>query len=367
MRHLPLVDMDGVHRELGAELETAVLEVVRSYQFVGGPRVPEFEAAFAEYLGSGEVIAMANGTDALELALRALEIGPGDEVLVQANTFIATAEAVVAAGATPVFVDVEADSGLIDLDSAAGRITERTCAVMPVHIYGRMTDMRAVSAFASRHGLAVVEDAAQSHGAERDGERAGTVGAVGCFSFYPGKNLGAFGDAGAAVTSDPQIAERLRLMRDHGRRGRHNHELVGFNSRMDPIQAAVLSVKVPHLHDWTERRRRAAGWYRELLPDHLLDYRAEQPASEVHHLFPIIVEDRDGLADRLAAQGIQTGIHYPRTVPSTTAFGAVTDAFPESERRAATQLSLPMHPHLPRGDVEYIAQLVTSYLAAELA
>lgn len=366
-RTFPLVDLAALHRELGEELEAAMLDVARSQRFVGGPVVATFEERFASYLGADEVVAVANGTDAVELAVRALGIEPGAEVLVPANTFVATAAAVVAAGATPRFVDVDELSGLIDLDSCEQRMTARTQAVIPVHLYGRMADMRAVGAFASRHGLAVIEDSAQAAGAQRDGLHAGAVGDVGCFSFYPGKNLGAFGDAGATVTSDPSLADRLRLLRDHGQRGQYNHELIGRNSRMDPIQAAVLTVKLGHLDRFNERRRSAAGWYRELLDEPLPDWQADDPASDVHHLLPILHEERDALAEQLAAAGVQTGIHYPHTVPETPAFEALRDSFPSAERRARLQLSLPMHPHLTRADVELITGLVHSFSLAPLA
>jgi dTDP-4-amino-4,6-dideoxygalactose transaminase len=366
-RSLPLVDLAALHRELGDELEAAMLDVARSQRFVGGPAVTAFEERFASYLGAGAVVAVANGTDAIELAVRALAIEPGAEVLVPANTFIATAAAVVAAGGTPRFVDVDEHSGLIDLDSCEQQVTARTQAVIPVHLYGRMADMRAVGAFASRHGLAVIEDAAQAAGARRDGMRASAVGDVGCFSFYPGKNLGAFGDAGATVTANSSLADRLRRLRDHGQRGQYNHELIGRNSRMDPIQAAVLTVKLGHLDSFNERRRRAAGWYRELLGDHLPDWQAEDPASDVHHLLPILHDERDALAEHLAAAGVQTGIHYRQTVPQTAAFASWGGSFPAAERRARLQLSLPMHPHLTRADVELIAGLVQSFSLATLA
>jgi dTDP-4-amino-4,6-dideoxygalactose transaminase len=365
---LPLVDLAALHRELGEELEAAVLDVVRSQRLVGGPAVASFEQRFASYLGAGAVVAVGNGTDAIELAVRALQIEPVAEVLVPANTFIGTAAGVVAAGAIPRFVDVDEQSGLIDLDSAEQHVTARTQAVIPVHLYGRMADMHAVNAFASRHGLAVIEDAAQAAGGRRDGIHAGAGGDVGCFSFYPGKNLGAFGDAGATVTSDPALADRLRLLRDHGQRGRYEHELIGRNSRMDPIHAAVLTVKLPHLDRFNERRRRAAQWYRELLADHLPDWHADDPASDVHHLLPILHQERDALARELAAAGVQTGVHYPQTVPQTAAFARFDGGpFPSAERRARLQLSLPMHPHLSREDVERVAGLVDAFSPAALA
>ncbi len=339
---LPFVDLAAVHRELGAELEAAVLEVIRSAQFVGGPVVAAFEREFAGYLQCEHTVAMANGTDALELALRALELPAGAEVLVPANTFIATAAAVVRAGGVPRFVDVEPDTGLIDVGSCEEQLSERTWGLMPVHLYGRTVPMRPLLELAERHGLAIVEDAAQAHGAQRDGCYAGTFGHIGCFSFYPGKNLGAFGDAGAAVTHDPRVADRLRLLREHGRRDHRTHELVGANSRMDPVQAAVLRVKLRHLDRYNEQRRRAAAWYREALPPAILDGGCEVPEADVHHLFPILVEDRDALAARLAEAGVQTGVHYAPTVPQTGAFAWTGGCIPGG-RTAGAASALAAH------------------------
>jgi dTDP-4-amino-4,6-dideoxygalactose transaminase len=363
MTKLEMVDLGALHSELGAEIEEAMMRVVRSGRYVGGPEITAFEEAFADFLGVEHVIAMANGTDALQLSLLATGVGRGDEVLVPANTFIATAEAVVAAGATPRFVDVEPDTGLLDLSSAEQRVSERTRAIMPVHLYGRMIDMGPVMAFASEHDLVVIEDAAQAHGAQRGGRCAGTVGHAGCFSFYPGKNLGAIGDAGAAVTNNPEIADRLRLYRDHGRRGRDNHELSGFNSRMDPIQAAVLSAKLPHLEDWTERRREVAGHYREGLQP-LLDWEGGEREAEVHHLFPILSDDRDELAARLQTEGIPTGVHYRQAMTMTAAFAGSGDECPVAEERARRQLSLPIHPHLSDDDVHRVVDSVRNLVSA---
>lgn len=366
-RQYPLVDLGALHREVGEELEAAALEVIRSGQLVGGPRVASFERAFADYVGTRAAVGVANGTDALELALRALEIEPGSEVLVPANSFIASAAAVVAAGAVPRFVDVEQDSGLIDVDSCEAWVSSRTRAVMVVHLYGRMADMEPITGFARRHGLAVIEDAAQAHGAERAGRRAGAVGEVGCFSFYPGKNMGAFGDAGAVVTNDAEVERRLRLLADHGRRDQTTHDVVGRNSRLDPLQAAVLEIKLRHMDEWNERRRAAAAAYREALPNELLDWRSDDPLADVHHLFPIMSVDRDALSARLKAAGVQTGIHYPRTIPSNPAFGGSAADYPVAERRARIQLSLPMHPHLSAADVAYIARVVGDCVQAQSA
>jgi dTDP-4-amino-4,6-dideoxygalactose transaminase len=323
--------------------------------------VDEFEAAFAAELDVPHAVGVANGTDALELALRAAGVGRGDEVLVPANTFIATAEAVVRAGARPRFVDVHADTGLVDLASCEDRLSGVTKAVIPVHLYGRMVEMGPVLDFAERHGLVVVEDAAQAHGARRDGRCAGTVGHAGCFSFYPGKNLGAFGDAGAVVTRDATLAERIRLLRDHGRLGKHAHHAVGFNSRLDALQAAVLSVKLPHLAEWNERRRAFAAEYRRTLPAAVLDGEVAPPEADVVHVFPILVERREALLAHLATAGVDAGIHYAEPVNRTRAFAAYGEPCPAAERRAARQLSLPMHPHLTPEAIERVAWAIESF------
>lgn len=358
MKPLPLVDLEGLYAEVGEEIEAAVLRVCRSQRYVGGEEVAAFEREFAALLGAEHAIGVANGTDALELALRALGVGAGDEVLVPANTFIATAEAVSAAGAVPRFVDVVADTGLIDLADAAARATPATRAVIPVHLYGRMVDMAAVLAFAEERGLVVVEDAAQAHGARRDGRSAGTTGHAGCFSFYPGKNLGAVGDAGAVVTGDDELAGRIRLLRDHGRASRDEHTVIGRNSRLDPLQAAVLSVKLPHLRRWTEARRESAEGLRARLDPALLDRAGDVPEAEVHHLFPVLVDRRDELAAHLAEQGIASGVHYRRALPDTRAFSGHGEPCPVASDRARRQLSLPMHPQLAEEDLDRIAAAV---------
>jgi dTDP-4-amino-4,6-dideoxygalactose transaminase len=358
---LPFVDLGAAYAEQRADLENAILGVCRSQRFIGGAEVSGFEAEFAQYLGARHAIGVANGTTALELVLRALGIGPGDQVLIPANTFIATAEAVVALGAVPRLVDVDPASGLIDLGSAEERVGPATRVVIPVHLYGRMVDMTELTAFAARHDLLIVEDAAQAHGASRSGVKAGTVGTAGCFSFYPGKNLGAFGDAGAVVTNDDALAERLQLLRDHGRRGRDQHEVPGFNARLDALQAAVLRVKLPRLHDWNDARRRAAEQYRAMLPASILDWRSPVPDTEVHHLFPVLVSQRDELAAFLGDRGVHTGVHYRYALSETPALAKYSDTCPAAERRAGLQLSLPIHPHLNVDDVERIARAVHDF------
>jgi dTDP-4-amino-4,6-dideoxygalactose transaminase len=349
---LPLVDLAALHDEIGDELEEAVLRVVRHQGFIGGAEVADFERAYADWTGARHAIGVANGTAAIEVVLRALAIGPGDEVIVPANTFIATAEAVSATGATPRFADVDPQTGLLDLDDAATRVTANTRMVIPVHLYGRMADMNAVVRWAGERDLLVVEDAAQAHGARRDGNVAGTVGRAGTFSFYPGKNLGAFGDAGAIVTSDDDLAARMSLLRDHGKEGRR-HDLIGRNERLDALQAAVLAVKLRHIDRWNDERRRVAVLYRDKLPGDVLDWPGgDDPAAEVHHIFPVLVDDRDAALDRLGAAGIAAGIHYPLALTQTGAYAASGDSCPIAEDRAARQLSLPIHPHLSEAQVE---------------
>jgi dTDP-4-amino-4,6-dideoxygalactose transaminase len=355
MKPISLIDLAAVHAEIGDELEAAVLRVCRSQQFVGGVEVERFEQELAEYLDIRHVVGVASGTDALELSLRALGVGPRDEVLIPANTFVATAEAVAAVGARPRFVDVDPASGLLDLASCEERLSSATRAIVPVHLYGRVVDMEGVLGFAAEHDLEVVEDAAQAHGARRGGRAAGTFGRAGCFSFYPTKNLGAFGEAGAVATDDDAVADRIRLLRDHGRRDHETHVLSGRNSRLDAIQAAVLRVKLPHLDRWASARRRIAERYRQLLPAGLLDWRSEDPGAESHHVFPVLHDDRDGLAAHLARAGVQTAVHYRLPLTVTPAFRTMADPCHGAELRAARQLSLPIHPYLEAAQVAHIA------------
>lgn len=362
---IELVDLGALYDDLRADIDAAIRDVCERTAFIGGEPVRAFEEAFAAFTGAEHAIGVANGTDALQLVLMAAGLPRGSKAIVPANTFIATAEAVVAAGLEPAWVDVEPDTGLLDFDRLADVVDADTCAIVPVHLYGRLVDMDRVAAFAAQHGLFVLEDAAQAIDARRNGTHAGLFGDAGTFSFYPGKNLGAFGDAGAVVTNDAEIADKVRLLRDHGRRGRDNHEAVGVNSRLDGLQAAILSAKLPHVRRWTQERRRVAAIYREQLDPALLDWPGGvEPEAESHHLFPILVDDRDGLAEALKAEGVMTGVHYRRTVPSNSAFGSVTGAYPVAEERAARQLSLPIHPYVSDEDARRVAGLVATHLAA---
>jgi dTDP-4-amino-4,6-dideoxygalactose transaminase len=345
---VPFLDIAAMHEPLWDELDDVVAQVSRSSAFVGGEQVEAFERAWSQYCHADHAVGVANGTDALELALRGLGIGPGDEVIVPTNTFVATGEAVVAAGATPVFVDVEPDTLLIDLDDAEAAIGPRTAALIPVHLFGQPTDMDAVAEFAQRHRLAVIEDAAQAHGATWRGRRAGSIGHAGCFSFYPGKNLGAFGDGGAVVTDDPILASRIRSLADHGRSAgaKHVHERVGKNSRLDGLQAAVLGVKLGHLDRWTAQRHAAHLRYAELL--RALPVRRVKVAAgarSAHHLEVVRVDQRDEVAAALARNGVSTGIHYPVPCHLQPAMaGSAQRPLRTAEEAAAQILSLPMFP-----------------------
>jgi dTDP-4-amino-4,6-dideoxygalactose transaminase len=358
--------LGAIQRELGDELEAAVLDVVRDQQFVGGQRIADFEQAFAHWLGAGEAIGMANGTDALELALRALSLSPGAEVIVPANTFIAAAEAVVLAGATPVFADVSPDTMLLTPAHVAAALTYRTAAVIVVHLYGQMPDMDALSSAARHAGLALIEDAAQAPGASWRGRRAGSAGQAGCFSFGPAGNLGAFGDAGAVVTADDNLARRLRSLRDHGcsRHSRHDHERVGFNSRLDALQAVVLTAKLPRLDAWTAARQSIAARYRAAFGDGPASLVAEEPGSQgAYHLAVALVSDRAGFRRHLAAAGIETQVHYPIPCHWQVPYRHFAPRpLPVAERSAGQVVSLPMFPHMSDDDVAQVCEAICDAL-----
>lgn len=359
---IPFVDLGGLHAEIASGLRDAIGAVVEGSAFVGGPHVEQFEELWAHRCGRDHAVGVGSGTDAIELALRALGIGRGDEVLVPTNTFVATAEAVRHAGAIPVFTDVHADTLLVDLDDAASMVTERTAAILPVHLYGQPVDMDAVTAFARRHDLVVVEDAAQAHGARWRGRPVGSFGDVGCFSFYPGKNLGALGDAGAVVTDDPGVAERIRSLADHGRSraSKHVHEHLGMNSRLDGIQAAVLVEKLHHLDGWTDRRRVVAKRYDELLAETSLEPTVVDPrAQSVFHLYVVRTDERDDLAAALHGRGVGTGVHYPVPCHLQPAMSrGARRRMPVAERAAERVLSLPMSPTMRPRDAEHVIDRV---------
>jgi dTDP-4-amino-4,6-dideoxygalactose transaminase len=348
---IPLVDLAAQHREIADEVAAGFAAVLEATSFVLGRQVAEFEQAYAAFCGARHCIGVANGTDALELALRAVGIGPGDEVILPANTFIATALAVVRAGAAPVLVDCEPVHQLIDVTAAERRISARTRAIIPVHLFGQMAPMAEVSALAKAHGLIVVEDAAQSHGASQHGVGSGASAPVAATSFYPGKNLGAYGDAGAVTTSSDEIAAKIRALRNYGSEIKYHHPETGFNSRLDSLQAVVLSAKLARLPRWNQERRQAAARYDQLLAG---ARGVERPGvaagnQHVYHLYVVRVGRRDDVLAKLGAEGIGAGIHYPVPIHLQGAFkqlGHRAGDFPIAERAAAEILSLPLYPHI---------------------
>ncbi len=338
--------------------------------FVLGPDVAAFEKNFASYLGVGHCVGVESGTAALQLAMEALRIGAGDEVIIPANTYIASALAVSAVGAQPVLVDID-QNYLIDANLLEDALTPRTKAIMPVHLYGQAVPMDAIVEFARRHGLYVIEDASQAHGARWSGRRVGSFGDAGTFSFYPGKNLGAYGDAGAVVTSDPEIADRLSLLRDFGQRKKYEHLVKAGNCRLDSIQAAVLDVKLRHLDSWNDARRRHAAVYDARLAEiGITPPPRLHEQSHVYHLYVIEVEHRQRVAAELRERGIATGIHYPIPIhlqPAYADLGFGRGSFPRTERSAERVLSLPMFPELTEEQIEFVADALANAQALVVA
>jgi len=356
---IPFVDLKIQYQTLRGELEPAMQSVLERGAFIMGAEHEAFEQAFARYLGVRRCLGVASGTDALELALRALGLGPGDEVITVPNTFIATTEAISHVGASLRWVDVDPRTYNLDPERLEAAITPRTRAVLPVHLYGQPADMRPIMAVARRHGLKVIEDCAQAHGARDHGQRVGTFGDLACFSFYPGKNLGAYGDGGAVVTNDEALAERVALLRNHGQQTKYVHVMEGWCHRLDNLQAAVLGVKLRHLDDWNECRRRAAATYNRLLGDLPEVVTPYVPAGvePVFHLYVIQVPDRDGVQAALQAQGIATGIHYPIPLhqqPAYAHLGFAPDDFPVSAALGPKILSLPMFPEITTDQIEAV-------------
>ena len=355
--------LDDSDPALMRELLETVSRVARSASFTLGPEVRAFEAEFGAYCATEHAIGVSSGTDALALTLRALRIGPGDEVLVPANTFIGTAEAVSLAGAVPRFVDVDARTGLVTADGVREVLGPPTRGVIPVHLYGRTLDVEPIVELARDHGVAVIEDACQAHGAWVGSRRAGAIGDAGCFSFYPAKNLGAWGDAGAVVTDDPVLADRVRLMRAHGERTRYHHEVVGTTARMDAIQAAILRVKLRRLDGWNAARRRAgAALHAALDGAPVTVVSPSLLADNVFHQFVVTSPDRDGLRAHLASRGIASAIHYPIPIHETAAYaGARHHPLPVSEDLAQQIISLPMHPGITDEEIARTAQAVREF------
>ncbi len=368
---IPFGDLKRRTRALQAELEAAARRVLESGWFILGPEVEAFEAEFAAWIGARYAVGVGSGTDALALALRALGIGPGDEVITTAMSAAFTALAISLVGATPVFVDIDPETGNLDPAAVEAAVTPRTRAIVPVHLYGRPADLEPLLATARRHGLALVEDCAQAHGARYRGRPVGTWGVAGAFSFYPTKNLGALGDGGAVVTDDPELAERIRRLRDGGQAGRYEHVELGMNSRLDALQAAFLRTFLPHVEAWNARRRRIAARYRAGLADlpgvELLAPPPED-VEEVVHLFAVLVDDREGLRSFLRERGIGTGIHYPRPIPHQPAYASLGHRpgdFPAAEAFAARTLSLPCYPELTDEEVDQVIAAIRAWARGE--
>jgi dTDP-4-amino-4,6-dideoxygalactose transaminase len=358
-----LVDLTVQLDALRDELDAAIHRVLASGRFILGEELAAFEAEFATYCGVDHAVGTGSGTDALELALRALGVGPGDEVITVSHTFIATPLAVTATGATPVFVDVRAEDALMDPAAAAAAVTDRTRAIVPVHLYGRMADMEAIGAIARRHGLHLLEDAAQAHGATVDGRRAGSFGDAACFSFYPTKNLGALGDGGAAVTDDPEIARRLRLLRNYGETRKYAHVIEGRNSRLDELQAAILRTKLPYVDSWNDARRRHAGEYARALEDSAVAAPAPGGPGDVVHLYVVRCDRRDELQAHLREAGIGAQVHYPVPAHAQTVYRdlARRHPLPVTEALAREVLSLPMYPELAPAQLAAVSRAVHAF------
>ncbi len=366
-RPIAFVDLASQHAEIKDEVERGMRHVMDQCAFINGAEVRAFESAWAAYCNRAHAVGVGNGTDALELALRAVDVGPGDEVVVPANTFIASAEAVARTGAVVRLVDCDDRYLLIDPDRISDGLSARTTVILPVHLYGQLAPMEPVSGAATAAGLAVVEDAAQAHGAHQNGTRAGSWSRAAGFSFYPGKNLGAYGDGGAVVTDEPEVAAALDALRNHGSRSRYEHPTLGFNSRLDTLQAVVLLAKLARLDDWNAARRRAAARYDELLRGMAdVTLPSTLPGNEhVWHLYVVRVPERDRCLSELQAAGVPAAIHYPTPLHLTGAFanlGYGPGDFPVAERAANEILSLPMHPHLTTEQQGRVAEALASAL-----
>lgn len=366
---IPFLDIRAGNEALKDEIDAAIQAVIESGAFAGGPFVTGFEADFAEYCRCEHAIGVGSGTEALWLALLGLEVGPGDEVITVPATFMATAEAITYSGARPVFVDIDPLTYTMDLAALERAITPKTKAIIPVHLFGQPADMDPIMEVAREHRLFVVEDACQAHGAEYKGRRTGSIGDAGCFSFYPGKNLGALGEAGAIVTNNRKLQERLRILRDHGQIRKYHHTMIGWNCRMDGIQAAVLRIKLRHLDHGNRLRRARALEYDQALADiDAVTIPRKAPAVEhVYHLYAVRVQVRDQVIERLAEKGIGTGIHYPVPIHLQDAYeslGYRVGSFPIAEQCASEFISLPMYPQMPDSTTLIVADAIRDAVAA---
>jgi len=367
MMNVPFLDLKTPYLQLKSEIDAAMQAVCERTAFASGPFVAEFEESFAAYCDSEYAVGVGSSTEALWLTFLALGIGPGDEVITVPNTFIATAEAISFCGAKPVFVDVDEQTYAMDPGKLRHAISERTRAIVPVQLFGQTADMDAINDIALEHGLPVIEDACQAHGAEYKGRKAGSLGLAGCFSFYPGKNLGAYGEAGAVTTSDAELAARIRQLRDHGQSEKYIHAVVGWNGRMDGIQGAILSVKLRHLDEGNAARRQNAALYHSLLREvEGVTVPAEaEHCKHIYHVYAVRTARRDALREELTGKGIGCGMHYPVPVHLQAAYadlGLGAGSYPVAERCASEYLSLPMFPELSEEQIRYTAQAVADSL-----
>jgi dTDP-4-amino-4,6-dideoxygalactose transaminase len=363
------VDLSAQHKPLEAELKEVFSRVLANGSFVLGPEVDKFEKMFATYCGAEHCVTVTNGTAALQLVLQGLGVGLGDEVITVAHTFIATAEAINAAGASPVFVDIDPVSYTMDVTKLEKAITPKTKAIIPVHLYGQPADMDAINAIAAKHNILVIEDSCQAHGAKYKGRPTGSLAKAACFSFYPGKNLGACGEGGAVTTDDAELAKKIRMLRDHGSVRKYEHDFPGYNLRLEGIQGGVLAVKLPHLDGWNDNRRILAARYNELFAGSKVVTPKEMPyAHHVYHLYVVVVEDREALKKALTEQGIENGLHYPVPLHLQKAYaylGYKKGDFPVSEHVAANHVSLPMYAQLPIEHVEHVAKTIREVLECQ--
>ncbi len=369
--NIPLVDLKAQYQAIKPDIDAAIKRILDNTSFVMGKEAIAFETAFSDYMQVKHTIGVGNGTEALYLAMLALGIGPGDEVITTPHTFIATVEPIVQLGATPVFIDIDPVTYNIDPTLIEAAITDNTKAIIPVHLYGQSADMPAIKAIADKHNLPIIEDAAQAHGGEYDGQRMGHWGVTTCFSFYPGKNLGAYGEAGAIITNDDDMAEKLRLLRDHGSQSKYEHVVIGYNVRIDAIQAAILAVKLNYIEEWTELRRQHAAAYNRALAGipGIVTPAEDKNVRHVYHLYVIRVPgDREKMLNYLHEKGIGAGLHYPTPLhlqPALSFLGHKEGDFPHAEAVASSIISLPMYPELKPEYIDSIAETLSGYIQAE--
>lgn len=365
--NVPFVDLKSQYVSIKEDIDAAIKNVLEEAAFVGGRYVEIFESQFAQLYGVKHCVPVANGTDAIYIVIKMLGIGSGDEVITSASSWISTSETITQTGARPVFVDIEPDYFTIDPDKIEAAITDKTRAIIPVHLYGQPAEMDKIMNIAKKYGLAVIEDCAQAHFSEFKGKRTGTIGIAGTFSFYPGKNLGAYGDAGCIITNDDELAKKCRMFANHGALKKHQHEMEGINSRLDGIQAAILSVKLPHIQNWTQQRIKNAELYHQLLKDSVLGLPTVRPnALHTYHLYVVRSKERDHLQNALNEQGVSTAIHYPTILPLLPAYRYLNNKasdFPVAYEYQQQILSLPMYPELTEAQINYVAEVINTVVA----